>query len=289
MIKNWIKVTVVLAMCLTACSDESELSNGELPAEQAKESLDQLSGQMQDDVVDMVSSNGIDALLDLIAFIEISDPFNGRAINDSKAVVNQLASGIQNVAKSFNTKSKFAPNANEEEFSLSDYFGVYEWDTTSEMFVKTDEVVEYVELRFPVNESQATNNGAFRIIKLEEQHFVEEYITLPTAILAELYVDGNLSASLNFAANYSSIGFPENIAASLFLDPFTYDLAFSWDTSGQVSASLNVSKGSDQIFNVSISANIADQNTDNLQSLELSLSYRILKLPVPLMLHSMKT
>lgn len=277
--KNWIIVLVVFVALLSACGDQNGLNEGELGADQAKQSLEQLSSQMQQDVIDMVTSDGVDALLEFAGFMDQNDPMSGRVILEPGVSIERAVADVKRLAQTFSAKKKLGIETASETIDLSQFFGVYEWDAVSSTFVKNDEAVEFVEFRFPVKDSQ-TNNAVFRLLKLEEQYIGLGEISstvVPTAILAELYVDDKFCASLNFEANYSSLGLPESIEVSLFLDPFTHDLSFSWDSS-QVNVSFGLTKGSDQLASTSVTANLGSEGFDALESLEISLIYRNFKI-----------
>lgn len=204
---------------LASCSDDDG-GGGSLTPEDASVQLNAVATDMNDDVVTMVQSDGVQGALSLIDFIDNSSEL-GRVTpyqsDESKALFVQQSSKL---AHYFTLG--VADLLSEEPQDFTDFKGVYEWDPTLNDFNKIEES-DILEIRFPVEESE-TNNGIFRLLEFEVVEI--DFEELPTIIVADLSVDGEIQIDLDFSVNYSADGSPEKADIELSVLPFALDVSF---------------------------------------------------------------
>lgn len=214
-------------MLLASCS--SDEGGGDIPSEDASAQLNAVAASMNDDVVSLVQSEGVQGALSLIDFLDSSKEF-GRITpyqsDESKALILQHSERLAHY---------FTLGVNnllgEEPKDITELKGVYEWDPILNDFNKVEES-DILEIRFPVEESE-TNNGVFRLLEVE---LVEiDFDELPTIIVADLSVDGTKYIDLDFSVNYSSEAAPEKADIELTVLPFALDVFFD-DTQATTSS-----------------------------------------------------
>ncbi len=213
---------VLCVIFLASCSSEE---NG-LGPENASDQINEVAGELNDDVVTLVQSDGVDGALTLIDLIDNSSHFGRIApyqMDDNRAyVTNQIGQ----ISYSFTTG--IARLLNEEPADFVENKGVYEWNFDLEDFEKTEES-DFIIIHFPT-EGSTTNNAKFR---LTEFTVVEiDFEELPTSIKADLTIDEDPLVEedpiidLVFAVNYDTNGNPETADISLDVIPFALEVDF---------------------------------------------------------------
>lgn len=224
-IKNYLPF--LLLIFLASCSSDD--GGEDLPAQDASAQLNAVAADMNDDVVTMVQSAGVQGALDLIDLIDNSSEL-GRITpyqsDESKALFVQKSGKLAHYFT-----NGIADLLGEEPQDFTDIKGIYEWDPTLNDFNKIEEA-DILEIRFPVEESE-TNNGVFRLLEYEVVEI--DFDELPTLITADLSVDGEIQIDLDFSVDYSADGNPEMADIDLTVLPFALDVSFD-DTQATTSA-----------------------------------------------------
>ena len=227
-------VSVIAAGCN---SDESENPNGQdMTSAEVSARIVEIGNAASADILSMVQSEGVTALLSLVELFADFDEFSSKP--DQRKWTKEK---LDIITRYFIT----GPTARvtDDDFSFDDIKGIYEWNPNSEEFERTGESPSFIVL-FPAEGSE-TNNAALEITDLQFVTFneVDEWgsyqVTLPTSFDGSLAVDEVTYITLTASANWLDDGLPESASVDLFLSPFRFNMNF--DDSNAISSSLSAS------------------------------------------------
>ena len=262
-------LSILITLIFLSCSDET--TDG-LTSENASDEMSALAGEMNDDVVAMVQSEGLKGLVDFVDLLANSSEF-GRISPytpvENRSVVQQQVGVISHY---FTTGLDVLDQPNDDD--LTDFTGIYEWNFDLEDFEwKSD--ADILVLRFPT-EGSTVNNAEFKLTEFEIQIIDGE--EWPTSIKAELHVDETQYVNLDFTVNYSSIGDIET--ADIFLDVLPFSLDIRFDDTQSSSSSLAVSLLRDGVNIIGIDVTVDFSSEYKLEPVAVSgeVSYRNLKI-----------
>ena len=257
-IKNYLPALLAVLIFVTSCS-ENEPDDG---IDNASAEINAIAGEMNQDVVTLVQSEGVNGALSLVDLMNNSLEF-GR-ISPYQADENRafIAQKIDFIDHYFT--SGIAVTLGEEPAEFTDIKGVYAWDFTLQDFVKVEES-DILVIAFPVDES-TTNNGEFRLTEFTVV-FIDGY-EYPKTIKADLSIDDVEYINLDFAVSYSSIGDPESADIFLKVLPFALDVKF--DDTQSTSSSLAVTMLLEGENLIGADATVTYTSTDKLEPVSVS-------------------
>jgi len=142
-------------------------------------------------------------------------------------------------------------NEVEDIINVAGVYGIYTWDNTANVWVKTASTSE-LKFVFPATETQTTNNATFTSksvssdikVKIEDTYDwqsgvkTNDYVFLPTSGDATLTIDNTAVASFTQTAKYSN----GKEVPNEFAYKMTLSDGYTWEMSG-VKATENTSKG----------------------------------------------
>ncbi|OXB06066.1 hypothetical protein [Flavobacterium pectinovorum] len=142
-------------------------------------------------------------------------------------------------------------NEVEDIINVAGVYGIYTWDNTGKVWVKTASTSE-LKFVFPAKETQTTNNATFSSksvssdikVKIEDTYDwqsgvkTNDYVFLPTSADATLTIDNTAVASFTQTAKYSN----GKEVPNEFAYKMTLSDGYTWEMSG-VKATENTSKG----------------------------------------------
>jgi hypothetical protein len=251
---------------MVACSKDDE--SKDLSPQQAENALNDMATDMTGDIEDLLQSEGGLALNDLITLlftaefndddvIIVGDPLRKDSWLESARQMGEILGKkpIQRVGGDV-----------EEEFPS----GQYDWDAENEEFVQDKNVnTNDLILNFPTTGSN-TNNATFTLSDLEFSEF-----DLPTAIEAEIVVDGVTVMSVDFSLSLSNEGYPDGISLNLFLKPFEFQLTANLSGNNE---SLFFSLNNANELIAEIDLEVTSGNDEFLTSVSGSITYRSVSL-----------
>ncbi|MBW1657082.1 hypothetical protein [Flavobacterium quisquiliarum] len=232
MIKKFILLSLVASQLMISCSSddsndkpETEQTVEEQIAELLKKPYSSLTPAQQKtkleaEANDMLtqldktkSSSAIEALENLSRLLDINhiDIFNGKNSNQVEDILN-----------------------------ISGVYGVYTWNNTNKVWVKTASTTE-LKFVFPAKESQTANNAVFTSKAVSSDvkvDFFDGYngnasvydtIFLPSSSDATLTIDNTQSATFTQTAKYSS----KNQSPDEFAYKMTLNDGYTWEMSGK--------------------------------------------------------
>ncbi|TRX56221.1 hypothetical protein FNH22_16415 [Fulvivirga sp. M361] len=287
--KKSIFFTLIIPIAFAISCNDDEESGTPLNAEQAQVSMDNLGTDMSDDVVNMIQSDGVEAMNDLFALLDVSDPFNGRL-----AELDQEGRKKWFKSRSMLFKTIFVPaksvdfNRVQEDgdFDFEGNKGIYDWDAEAEEFVKSQESSDIIVINFPAGESE-TNNVSLRINDYTEKAIEEEddffpgeidIYYVPTKISAELSVDETVQIKLDFAASYNTIGDPVSGNASLFLNPYNFTVNFDDSQSASATLSASITEGDAVITSADLTVTFQSADKEEVKEASGFVQYMNIKL-----------
>lgn len=253
-------LAVLFAAVLVSCDEDTPMDDGgveepaELTAEAAKASIEAMSTDMEADLVEMVESDGVDALTELLDLVSEGDLFSGRVDPNmaSKEIIASRLKGFKNAFIPVSTDLM-----EDDGFVLADNYGVYEYNAALDDFEQVSEGGNNMTINFPT-EGSATNNASLILSVYEEisietiedgYTYVESY---PSSLEASLSIDDVELVSLDLKASYSADGFPLSANIALELTPFIYTVAFEDSETLSSSGSINVTKDGGKIIGTSV-------------------------------------
>lgn len=234
----------------------------ELTSEEAIVAMEDMSDEASQDVIDLASSEGIEATLTMLNFLFESSEFGINFRADSYSTKEKALE----IARIFVTSPTARVSTDEpEDFPT----GVYEWNAQLEDFELVGESDGLI-LKFPTEASE-TNNAIFTLSELE---FNSD--DLPSKIVANLEVDEVTMIDLHYVVNWSNEEFPEVADIYLFVNPFTFDLNFN--AQGEtVTLVFTIANGDETIAAIDLEAS-GSIDEEVLPVVEGSVEYRGVKI-----------
>jgi len=279
---------IVLAgsLALFSCNKNKEEVKGDFSATEAKTTLNEMASQMKTDVVALAQTEGKAGLADINDLLGQDDVFGGR--------IGSATTSSKIKAKFAAFKSVFIPRAvnnrraDDGAFDFEGNMGIYNWNASLGEFEKSNETSDIIVINFPEAES-ATNNATLKITEYTEGAYdsgdvdivdgnnvpVMEY--LPTAISAELSIDGTKEIGVDFSANYNIGGNPTAANISVFANPFTSTLALS-STAKQYDIATSYKNGNTLIIGASGKVNFITEEKEDPKDIDGSVTFRDYKL-----------
>lgn len=242
---------LVLSLIFSSCGDDDGGDNSPLSTEDAQISLDNMASDMSQDVVNMVESEGVEALDELFDLLDLNDPFNGRLAEMDQGERRKWLKKRAMLFKTIfvPTKSVDFNRVKESDFDFEGNKGIYNWNPDIDEFEKSEEVSDIITINFP-SEGSATNNVTLRITDYEEvliveeyDGFIDEYYTV-SELSGDLSVDGTVQVTIDLSVDYNDFGDPIRLNGSLFVNPYTFTVTFN-DTQATVSTlTASITEGS---------------------------------------------
>lgn len=225
--QKFLTLTLLSMMMMVSCSeDENNLSS-----ENAAIELSSIVGQMGDDVVTMIKSNGTDGAVELVKLLEDTEGLGRVAHYEPDAAKPFIIQ--KGHALSYYFATGVARTLDVDPDDITTQTGIWEWNNLVQNWVFVEES-DILIVRFPA-EGSSENNAEFRLVEYEEVLIdFEEY---PTVIDADLSVDGEKVIDLDFNVNYADDGFPET--ADVFLDVIPFSFNISFDDTEAISSSFS--------------------------------------------------
>ncbi|HNP19186.1 MAG TPA: hypothetical protein PKL31_12175 [Fulvivirga sp.] len=268
---------LMLSVFALSCNSDED-SSQQFSVEEAKQSMSKLSTDMSLDIVDLTQSEGVGAIGDLAALIQLSDPFNGRVMSEKESK-KWFKKNARLFKRIFVGKSSKLAKTEDHGFDFSQHWGQYDWNPATETFDKTETTEGIIEINFPA-EGSAANNVTLRLTAFEEQLFEDEFdhYYLPTLLNADLSVNKVKQIEIDFEAVFNSKGEPISGDVSLYLNPFTF--VFAFDTSGAKQSNLEASimKGSETIVSVNAALSFLTDQKEDIDNIDGFVQYKTIKL-----------
>lgn len=272
--KKLFAASILGLFVLTGCQNDDE-QTVDLTPEEASAAINATADKMGDDIIALVESDGAHALLDFANLVEGSAVIGGR--KSQKAWTKER---LDLIIQYF-VNGPAARTNNTEPTSFDEIKGLYEWNPETQDFDK--EASEYFIVKFPTEGSE-TNNAELKISQLEfvtitEDHgeFVDQY-ELPTVIVGYVKVDDVTLIELDFAANWSSTGNPEEAEVSFFIKPFTFVLDFKNTFANKTSLLTSISIDDEVIVGIDVEVTFESDAKENPLEFEGYVQYRDLKI-----------
>ncbi|MEM9391382.1 MAG: hypothetical protein AAGA02_12965 [Bacteroidota bacterium] len=275
---------LVLCLVLSSCGDDDG-GNSPLSIEDAKASMDNMAADMTTDVVNVVQSEGVEALDELFNLLDLNDPFGGRLAemdqNEKRKWLKERAMLFKTIF--IPTKSINFNRVKDSDFDFDGNKGIYNWNPLTEEFEKSEEASDFIIINFP-SEGSETNNVALRItnyaeesIVEEEDGFVNEYYAI-TELNADLSVDGTTQVSVDLLVDYNDSGDPVSLNGSLFVNPYTFTVTFN-DTQATVSTlTASITEGSNVITSADLTVTFETSDKEELIAVSGFVQYLNIKL-----------
>lgn len=245
-----------LFVSLLASCDKSE--NVGVPRDEASTELLATADNMSGDIMDMMESEGVNAMSTLFDYTFSSSEFGDIAFRKEEhkyRIIEFTRIFAQSPASRVS----------------SDYStGVYAWDVNEEDFVFVDESDDLI-LLFPTEGSE-TNNATFTLGDFEFDNN-----DLPTLISANITIDQVEVMRIELVASWSEDFLPVQATVDLYLNPFSLNLAFDDSADKQSSLTASLHNGETLLAAIDLSVTYPSAAKDFPSKVEGSVQYRTLK------------
>lgn len=276
---------LMAASLFLSCSDdndagpESELPSefSELTVEQNKENLENNGLELVSDLRALKNAAGIETVNSLNHFISVAGlPETGRKVAALQPVdlIRHLAAFAQGktsaerVLKGMRGKET-EPETIQELFD--EYEGVFAYQAGDDTWTHTPGSDGKIAFQFPSTEDGVENDAEFVIYGLQTVEVnnteLEFEGDLPTALKADLSVDGTQQLGYTFAASYKNNGEPTSVETTLTIGDFTFS-AKVVNTTQEVSVEYALVRGEKNLISLGAGAtgNFSSSNFENSES-----------------------
>lgn len=275
---NRLVLSGVIVMTMS-CEEESLESAGTLSEPNAQSSIEDLVFLMHTDIVSMIESEGTKSLTQLIDLISVDDEFTGRIEGNGalgSVSRDQMTQRFENLVNVFiPTKKVGFVSSDSDEFDFEANLGVYVWDFEMEEFIKTDEAIDHIIVRFPSVDSDS-NNASLQILSYDQEQDEtneEDALAVPILIVANLIVDDVLHASLNFDVERDEEFMIDGAKAVLFVAPFDYTLEYKFLNQTSSQCNTSVTRDNVKFIDNSFKADFDSAEQDEVIKIEGYISY----------------
>ncbi|MFY0627384.1 MAG: hypothetical protein JXR07_13870 [Reichenbachiella sp.] len=265
--KNRIIMMAALVVLMWSCDQDNEDQIPDfIPVETAKTAIENMNSGLETEMAEMQNTKGGQALENLTVLLD-GGGANLRSLNRSG--ISRIGSAIENINLDVSAISIFENATNEDVFDFNDSKGVYVYDFDLMDFVKTDEVVDHVQIHYPT-EGSTSNNAIFKLNEFVQTELEGELV--PSKIIAQLYVDDQLELSFDLEVDYGFFGIIESVELGLFLAPFDLELSFNLSLSS-ISFSTAISRDEEELLSASLTGLFSDNPNEEFSALDVSFSY----------------
>jgi hypothetical protein len=249
--KNLRKFSVLIlsGFLWAACGDDDKATDPtpaviepEFPTEFSEKTVEQNKSALEDNGValvnnltDLKSSTGIQASIAFSSHLEgsnVPDNLDGGRVSNSRAIdllrlLASLGQGKSSPTKVISGMRTAATEFDSFEQYFNDLVGVYAYKKSTDTWTYTKTGTKIV-FQFPSTESGTVNNAEYAIYDYKGTKITNgvggaDYTgDYPTALKADLTVDGTKKMGYSFETAYDSKGTPTSINASITIDAFTF-------------------------------------------------------------------
>jgi len=244
--KTWFKfgALILAGSVVVGCSkDDNEVktTEPEFPTDYSELTVEQNKTNLEDNGVSLVNSvttlknaSGIQASIAFSKHLDgstLPDNISGGRVGDNGGVrlLQLLASfgeGKSTPAKTLSGMRVATSNFESFQAEYADVVGVYTYSKANDTWTY-EKTGDRIIFKFPSTEAGTVNNAEYDIYGLETVNITSDlggadYTgDYPTALKAELTVDGQKRMSYSFSASYNSKGDPSAVSISLSIDNYT--------------------------------------------------------------------
>lgn len=257
LILSLLLLTVLLGV--SACGDDEA---GKASKDEVKAAFEAANNQISNDLNTFSNSSGYEAMNQLSALTDESNPFGRKSSKKREQVIENLKAGVYAIRGIVtNSTTANARIKSDEPFNFNENKGVYEWNFQEEIFVRTDDS-EIIEIWFPT-EGSSTNNAEFRMTAYEEESTPngDEFYS-PTLIKASILIDDTKELELNAEVEYGNDDQPVKGDVYYFVNPFALEIAFDDTESKSSSFSESLSKSGTILIGFGATVNFQDASKD---------------------------
>jgi hypothetical protein len=276
--KSILIMSCAISLFVISCKKDESAPGG---TSGGKVTIQNASNNAKNDIVDMVNSEGVKSIESLSAFMEEDNVLNLRTAADKKKFEQVIKRKVAKLKTLFIPSDKFnnGRSANDTgRFVFADHIGVYTWNSTTNSW-DINHTGSIIALHFPDDTNSTVNNCVLTITSYNDMAIVNdmgETEYYPTSLHAELKIDNVTQVKLDYTGAFNSDGIPTNISLELFVNPFTYTIAYSINNT-TVNASASITKAGATLFAVSGTMVFEDTSLEVVQSISGFVQYDALK------------
>lgn len=243
---------------VTSCGDDEP---GRASKQEVKAAFESANDQISNDLNAFSSSSGYEAMNQLSALTDESNPFGRKSSRKREQVIENIKAGVYALRGVLKYSTANARINSDEPFNFNLNKGVYKWNFVAEAFDRTGNS-EIIEIWFPT-EGSNTNDAEFRLTAYAEESTPNgDELYSPTLIKASILVDDEKELELNAEVEYGSDDEPVKGDVYYFVNPFALDISFD-DTKAKSSTfSESLSKSGKTLIGFGATVNFQDASKD---------------------------
>lgn len=271
-LKHIVVLAVVGSMLIFAGCEEEETTKT-VSKEEAENILEENSQELNSQLEAMESSRGMQTMQTLTALAQQNDPFAQQKSLGEESIIRSIQKTLKPVENKNNLK-RFG----DQPFNFGDHTGTYTWQSEGVWNVNTNTPSDRIVIEFPADtaEDPVDNNAVFTLSNYEETAVTDslgEEVYIPTRVEANLEVDGEMVASIDWTLEVTEVDGNQAVAlmdASIYLNPFTYEVNL---TQNSLSASISRDEAETTLMSVNMDVTFMD-NMEDVKRLEGNVQVR---------------
>ena len=233
----------LLSLLLFGCAKNNNNNNSTTTVAQDKVFINEITNSTNNCINDARNGQMAQSIID---FLNLSNGISG---NEQWA--NNMSTALENVTGTIQVD----PNINR--FDFYSYCGNYVWNSTTQLFQKTTNSSSII-ISFPSNPSSTSNDVTIQLWNYSDNPYPinAEIFYLPKTAKGKITKGTTEIASLNFSANYSSVGFPTplNMSYSIFMSPHNYNFSIQQINNKEFNFTSNIFSGNG--CGITVTANV---------------------------------
>lgn len=243
-----------------------------------KKNIDATVDLVANDAVDILKTEGVKAVSSLTTFMGKSPAF-GKQASLSGQIGAKVRTAIYGVANVFLKSKKSRKTTSSGYLDFAGSVGTYTWNIAKKDWDQTkgtpsDKVI----LKFPSDTNSLVNNAIITISKYTEFQ-IQDSTLMPNVLIANLTIDGNEFAHVDYAGTFNGEGTPVAINLNLFVKPYTLDLKMN-NQQTIVTGNLSLKKEGEPANIIGLSGTVAfmDATQDKFKTIDAELTLKDLNL-----------
>lgn len=271
---------------ITSCSEDDDnalKSRAEFPAEFSELTVEQNKEKLEDNGIDLVnnmtqlkSTGGVKTSASFNHFLSMAtlpETQSGRTASSTQpvALIRLLAKFGAGKASASDVLSgarvkEHGPGTPQEAFD--DFEGVFTYNATENTWTHTATNDGKIVFKFPSTKESTSNDAQFAIYgyaSVQVQNTAAEYTgDVPTALKADLTVNGTKEIEYNFSASYKSNGEPTSVLSTFTIGAFKFAVEAK-NTTSEITVDYSLKNGDKNMLSLGAGAT-GNFNSDNIEN-----------------------
>jgi len=259
-LKNIVTLLVIGSVLIFAGCEEED-STKTISKDEAVQTLNQNSQDLESDLQAMENTEGMQAIEVLASLTQESDPF----ASPTKSIGDEFLIGkIQQIMRP--VESQNLQKFGSQPFNFGDHTGTYTWQSEG-VWTEDPNPTDSIIIEFPTDTTAdpLTNNAVFALSNYEETAVTDSLdntVYVPTKVEASLTIDGTKVVDLSWNLEITETDGEtvlSSLDATVYVKPFTYTVSL---TQNSLSASINRDNVETSLMSINLNVTFMDNMED---------------------------